>query len=171
MSTIFGKGALKWINVNKPTEGGLFRAYWTPDGVNATLVEEEGIGLRYEWYYEDGGHRADGISRSWHNNGNLNQEITYKNGLMNGLTKFYSPLGDHTSECICKDGEFYEGTVTRYHESKEQHPIHNYLYSCIIKQMTYKNGIPVEFIRYSYDKEGNLQNINKLDPKKVASMT
>ena len=76
MSTLNGRISSEWINSNRP-DNGLFRAYWTQDD-NASL-ENKGLPVRYEWYYKDG-KRADGISKGWHKNGQLKQEMTWKDG-------------------------------------------------------------------------------------------
>ena len=93
-----------WINNNCPIDG-LFRVYWTEKG-EATLDPEEGVGLRYEWYYKDG-KRADGTSKSWHENGKIKQEYIWKNegvtlrgdlkepvgGTVDGTSKWWHPNG------------------------------------------------------------------------------
>jgi len=92
----------EWIEQNHP-ENGLFRVYWKDADENDSLTggitfdENEGEGLRYEWYYKDG-KRADGISRSWWSNGQLKQITTWKNDKKHGTLKGWIPTGQKYRE-------------------------------------------------------------------------
>ena len=86
MSKINGKPAPEWIEENRP-ESGLFRVYWKDvinfDEGGLTFDENEGEGLRWEWYYKDG-ERADGEAKGWFSNGQIKQLSTWKNNRLDG---------------------------------------------------------------------------------------
>ena len=97
------RSAMSWINENHPYEG-VFRVYWKDikgyhhGGV--TFNEEEGDGLRYEWYYEKG-KMADGTSRGWWPKrkpeasiGDLKCEWDWKDGICHGKKIEYFENGN-----------------------------------------------------------------------------
>ena len=87
MSVVGKLSALKWIEENHP-ENGLFRVYWkdviNPHDGGATFDENEGEGLRWEWYYKDG-KMADGESIGWYPDGKVKQIRRWKNGKQDGI--------------------------------------------------------------------------------------
>ena len=148
MSSINGRISTEWIHNNRPYNG-LFRAYWTEDG-NAS-VENTGLPVRYEWYCKDG-KRADGISRGWWPNGQLKQEMTWKdgellleihwgkngvktarytwkNGKRDGLQTYWYPNGHKRKESTYKDGK-QDGVETRWYQNGQK-----------IYEVNYKEGL------------------------------
>jgi antitoxin component YwqK of YwqJK toxin-antitoxin module len=105
MSTINGKPAQKWIKENH-TENGLFKVYWkdviSPDNGGASF-KDEGEGLRWEWYYEDG-KMADGVSKGWYPSGQLKQTRIWKNGKQAGIWTEWYENGQKNWEWSKKDG-------------------------------------------------------------------
>tara|TARA_R100001594_G_scaffold25041_1_gene49053 strand:- start:37 stop:450 length:414 start_codon:yes stop_codon:yes gene_type:complete len=79
------------IQYEIPTDG-LFQVHWSNGN------------LRYEWYYKNG-KRADGVSKSWHENGQLKQEITWKDGKLDGLYSWFYPSGQKRKEGTFKNGK------------------------------------------------------------------
>ena len=144
MSLINGAVADVWIEDNHP-ENGLFRVYWKDViGIRtggATLDPDEGVGLRYEWYYKDG-KRAEGISRGWdsdgklrslriyndmaslvhfewYDNGQKEYEETFKDGKLDGLRTYWHKNGQKKKEENYKDGEF-DGLYTNWYENGQK---------------------------------------------------
>jgi len=107
----------EWIKNNHP-ENGVFRVYWwVSDNFvddTKTSFEDMGSGLRYEWYYKDG-KRADGISKSWHSNGQLRQIDTYRDGKRNGLSTRWGDRGQKLLEGNYKEGR-RGGVWTRWYK-------------------------------------------------------
>jgi antitoxin component YwqK of YwqJK toxin-antitoxin module len=106
VSDINGVDADIWIEENHP-ENGLFKVYWK-DVVNphsgGASFKDEGEGLRYEWYYEDG-KVVDGVTKSWFPDGQKKSEVTYKDGIKDGLWTELYENGQKKREVIYKDGE------------------------------------------------------------------
>ena len=120
MSLINGAAADVWIEENKP-ENGLFRAYWKDvTGIRtggATLDPDEGVGLRYEWYYKDG-KRAEGISRGWDSDGKLRSLRIYND--MASLVHFeWYENGKKEYEKNYKDGKF-DGLYTHWYDNGQK---------------------------------------------------
>jgi antitoxin component YwqK of YwqJK toxin-antitoxin module len=113
MSYINGIFAEYWIVENHP-ENGLFRVYWTEDGIIAerwegrkhtvepqVSLEDCGLGIRYEWYYKDG--KQHGKSLSWYPNGQLKQERIHDNGKVMECIYYYKcshPVTVHDCGCV-----------------------------------------------------------------------
>tara|TARA_Y100000592_G_scaffold52548_1_gene82962 strand:- start:4386 stop:4916 length:531 start_codon:yes stop_codon:yes gene_type:complete len=134
MSKIDGIMANDWIEKNKPKDG-LFRVYWKDtigdvvvdnDHASATFDENEGQGLRYEWYYKNE-ERADGESKGWYSNGMLRSIYTYKDGLVDGLWAVWWP--ECVSVCSCNhcssrtSSDMIHGTkrMEAYHKKGDLH--------------------------------------------------
>jgi antitoxin component YwqK of YwqJK toxin-antitoxin module len=115
MSKINGVDTDIWIAENCP-ENGLFRAYWTEDGVGVSL-EDTGFGLRYEWYYKDG--IKDGISKGWWPNSQLKDICTWKSGKRDGLWIEWYDDGQKSSEFTLKNGKF-DGLWTRWYKNGQK---------------------------------------------------
>ena len=122
MSRIDGKHCWEWIHANEPKDG-WFRAYWKGDvektkgrnsaqnqtiGVyswdgGATLNKEEGNGLRYEWFLENG--KVIGTSKSYHPNGILKETREWGNGIKNGWQRWYYDNSQIMRECFYIDNK------------------------------------------------------------------
>ena len=77
--------------------------YETPE--NGTFEVKWSNGkTRYKWDYKDG-KRADGKSKSWHENGELKQDIEWKNGLREGSHVSYHDNGEKESEATLLNGQ------------------------------------------------------------------
>jgi antitoxin component YwqK of YwqJK toxin-antitoxin module len=124
MSVVGKLSALKWIEENHP-ENGLFRVYWkdviNPHDGGATFDENEGEGLRWEWYYKDG-KMADGESIGWYPDGKIKQIRRWKDGKEDFTqiwTEYYED-GQKYFEVTPTDGPYYQdgkkvGTWTIWH--------------------------------------------------------
>tara|TARA_Y100000034_G_scaffold108914_1_gene139689 strand:+ start:1569 stop:2291 length:723 start_codon:yes stop_codon:yes gene_type:complete len=97
----------EFIKKYKP-QNGLFRVYWTEDGIkgneNRTYkdgvhysFEDCGLGIRYEWYYKDG-KMADGESKGWDTNGQLVHLRVWKDNLVMSKKEWW-PNGNKRLEC------------------------------------------------------------------------
>jgi histidinol-phosphate/aromatic aminotransferase/cobyric acid decarboxylase-like protein len=86
-----GTPLLKDHEESTPKDG-WFRRYWSNGN------------LRYEWEYKDG-KRADGVSKGWHENGQLSQQRTYKYGKQDGLWTWWYLNGQKEHEGIFKNGK------------------------------------------------------------------
>jgi len=127
MSYINGTESDFWIEENHP-ENGLFRVYWTEDGILAdknkkhtgqpqTSFEDCGLGIRYEWYYKNG--VKDGISKGWYPNGNLKHTQTWKDGIQYGKDIWYYENGQMRDEGEFKDGKYHR-MINRWTEDGRQ---------------------------------------------------
>ena len=127
MSYINGTESDFWIEENHP-EDGLFRVYWTKDGILAdknkkhtgqpqTSFEDCGLGIRYEWYYKNG--VKDGISKGWYPNGNLKHTQTWKDGVQHGEDIWYHENGQMRDEGEFKDGKYHR-MINRWTEDGRQ---------------------------------------------------
>jgi antitoxin component YwqK of YwqJK toxin-antitoxin module len=132
MSLINGALADVWIEENHP-ENGLFKVYWKDvTGIRtggATLDPDEGVGLRYEWYYKDG-KRAEGISRGWDSDGKLRSLRTYNDMASRVHFEWYEN-GQKVSEVNYKDDK-EDGLRTWWFDNGHKK-----------EEVTYKYGKPV----------------------------
>ena len=138
MSLINGKPVDDWIAENCP-ENGVFRAYWTEDGVGVSL-EDTGYGLRYEWYYRDG--KQDGESKGWYpNQFQLKSIKNWKNGIQDGLQTEWYKNGQKDFEENYKDGIF-DGLFIEWYENGQKK-----------RERTYKGGVLINEIRQGEQNE------------------
>jgi len=140
MSYINDESAEEWIERNQPTNG-LFKVYWK-DVVGlarggATLDQDEGEGLRYEWYYKDG--KKDGVSKGWYPNGQIKHEWGWKNGIEDGQWKFWDGNGNLTAESFYKEG-IKIGLWTWWYENGTKG-----------REVTYKDGEYLLWIEWDMD--------------------
>ncbi len=147
MTWVKDKPAKDWIEENHPNNG-VFRVYWkdviTTNWGGATLNPDEGEGLRYEWEYKDG-ERADGISRGWHTNGQLESEVTFKDGNLNGLYIYWYDNGQKRMEGTYKNNE-EDGVWTYYRYENGQKSV----------EETFKDGL-LDGLRTRWDQKGNIR--------------
>jgi antitoxin component YwqK of YwqJK toxin-antitoxin module len=126
MSLINGALADVWIEENHP-ENGLFRVYWKDViGIRtggATLDPDEGVGLRYEWYYKDG-KRAEGISRGWDSDGKLRSLRTYNDMASHVHFEWYDN-GQKKEEVTYKYGKPV-GTHIKWYKNGQKRSEENY---------------------------------------------
>ena len=85
---------------------------------------------RYEWEYKDG-KRADGVAMGWFPNGKPKQLSTWKNGIQDGLQKYWWISGHIEREEYFENGE-ENGECIWYHEENGRPKIKGY----------YQNGKP-----------------------------
>lgn len=142
MTFINGKHAAKWINQNHP-ENGIFKVYWTKDGVNScdwkdeisprymskqgynisehvggrqTSFKDKGLGVRYEWHYKDG--KQIGVSKGWYPDavgGHLFQVRNWKDGKLHGLVTEYYTNGQKKLEGTWDNGELVDNVLMGWH--------------------------------------------------------
>ena len=148
MSRIYnGDGTNDWISANiwienNHPENGWFRAYWEKDGNGASL-EDTGFGLRYEWYYKDG-KRADGISKSWFQTGQLKHTWTWKDGKKNGLYTFWGKNGKKLETYYYNAG-IKNGLYTQWYDNGNK-----------MQEFTYVNRKRIDKIR-EWNRDGSLK--------------
>ena len=100
------------------------------------LVERNGI--RYEINSQI---PFTGVSTEYHENGQLDSKITYKDGELNGLAEGYDENGQLKSKGNFKDGKF-NGLSKWYHENGQ-----------LMKTFTHKDG-RLHGLWESYDENG-----------------
>jgi predicted dehydrogenase/antitoxin component YwqK of YwqJK toxin-antitoxin module len=105
----------EWIEANHP-ESGLFRVYWKDVIDNktggVTFDPEEGEGLRFEWFYENG--IQDGVSKGWYPNGNIKQIRNYKDGMLVGKFLCLTPEGHKQEEIYYNNGGKEDGLYIKW---------------------------------------------------------
>ena len=95
-------------------------------------------GRRYEGTYKDG--KQEGLSTTWHKNGQKSSEATYKDGmLVSGLVTYWHENGQKKAETTDKDGELL---ITEWHENGKKS-----------REATFKDEKQVSETRW--DEEGN----------------
>jgi antitoxin component YwqK of YwqJK toxin-antitoxin module len=93
------------IQYEIPTDG-LFQVHWSNGN------------LRYEWYYKNG-KRADGVSSTWFESGQLKATRTWKNGMKSGPYSIWFENGQKQYEGTFKDGE-QEGLHTKWYSNGQK---------------------------------------------------
>ena len=131
-----------WIKENCP-ENGLFRAYWKEEATLEPSLEDTGFGLRYEWYYKDG-KRADGISKSWFQTGQLKHTWTWKDGKKNGLYTFWGKNGKKLETYYYNAG-IKNGLYTQWYDNGNK-----------MQEFTYVNRKRIDKIR-EWNRDGSLK--------------
>ena len=90
-------------------------------------IQREGL-----WYYPFHKEPLNGSVVTWHGNGQLKSEVTYKEGKQDGLTTVWYENGQKKTEGTMKEGN-RDGQWEKWDEQGN-----------IIKQITYKNGEEVQ---------------------------
>ena len=112
----------------------LFKKKYTGKAISMTEDEEwifkEGELIEYSKYYK---------------NRKLNQELKFKNNVLDGIIKFYHPNGQLKSETMWENGKIKDGITNQYHENGKLAAIE-----------TYKNG-ELNGMFKSYHSNGQLK--------------
>lgn len=141
--TVFAQKIYEITEVNFSVDSGV-EFFRTKSGSPVTGVirsYHENGQLGMEGTFKNG--KGEGVIKIYHENGQLRSETTYKNGLTNGRGKTYYKNGQLQSEGTFKNGKA-EGSFKEYYPDGP-----------LLSERTYENGIE-NGIRKVYDENGNL---------------
>jgi hypothetical protein len=120
----------------------------------------------------------NGVERTFYSNGQLEAEVTYKNGLPNGITRMWHPNGVLASELPVKDG-IVEGTAREWNENGVLLGSYEIINGCGVMKSWYPGGKLMGEISYvngqwngricTWDEDGGLiAEEFQIDGKKIS---